>query len=103
MTYESNCDRNKTLSLEEHFNTIELYLSDIIIDLQESDTRKLQLTIAVNFMSSKDAEEERVTHSIRENIIKFMSYNDADEVVHKFFEPLYLRYHRNFEISMEWS
>ena len=101
MKYESNGDRNKTLSLAEYLNTIKRYLRDIIIDLQESDTRKLQLVIAVNFMSSKDAEEERVTHSMRENIIKFTSYNDADEVVHKFFESLYLRYHRNFEISME--
>ena len=101
MKYECNADRNKTLSLAEYLNTIKPYLRDIIIDLQESDTRKLQLVIAVNFMSSKDAEEERVTHSMRENIIKFTSYNDADEVVHKFFESLYLRYHRNFEISME--
>ena len=51
-----------------------------IIDLQNFDTWKIQLTITINFISSKDAEEEHVMHS-RSNSIKFTSYNDADEVV----------------------
>ena len=46
-----------------------------------------QLTIAINFISSKDAEEERVMHSRNSNI-KFTSYNDANEVVDKLFESL---------------
>ena len=33
---------------------------DIIIYLQSSDTWKIQLTIAINFISSKDTEEECV-------------------------------------------
>ena len=60
-------------------------MRNIIIDLQNSDTWKIQLTIAINFISSKDAEEERVIHS-RSNNIKFISYNDANEVVDKLFE-----------------
>ena len=55
-------------------------LRNIIIDLQNSDTWIIQLTIAINFISSKDAEEERVMHSRSDNI-KFASYNDANEVV----------------------
>ena len=31
-------------------------------DLKKSDTQKIQLTIAINFMSSKDNDEERVMH-----------------------------------------
>ena len=54
----------------------------MIIDLKESDTRKIQITIAINFISSKDAEEERVMHS-KNNDIKFSSYNDVNEVVDK--------------------
>ena len=60
-------------------------MRNIIIDLQNSDTWKIQLTIAINFISSKDAEEERVIHS-RSNNIKFISYNDANEVVDKLFQ-----------------
>ena len=34
----------------------------MIIDLRNSDTWKIQLTIAINFVSSKDAKEERIMH-----------------------------------------
>ena len=40
----------------------------MIIDLQESDTCKNQLTNAINFISLKTAEEERVMHSKSDNI-----------------------------------
>ena len=46
-----------------YFNKIKPNLRDIIIDLQSSDTWKIQLTIAINFISSKDAEKEYVMHS----------------------------------------
>ena len=36
--YESNSDRNKDLSLKEYLGKIKTYLSDMIIDLQNSDT-----------------------------------------------------------------
>ena len=48
--YESNGDRNKSLSLEEYLNKIRPYLRDIIIDLQRCDTWKIQLAMAVNFI-----------------------------------------------------
>ena len=31
-------------------------------NLQKSDTWKIQLTVAINFTSSKDVDEERVMH-----------------------------------------
>ena len=37
-------------------------------DLEKSDTCKNQLTIAVNFMSSKDKDEECIMHSKNDNI-----------------------------------
>ena len=41
--YESNGDRNKTLSVEEYLNNISQYLKDIIINiLKKSDTKKIQ-------------------------------------------------------------
>ena len=35
-------------------------MRNIIINLQNSDTWKIQLTIAINFISSKEAAEEHV-------------------------------------------
>ena len=80
MEYESNGDRNRNLSPNEYLNKIELYLRNITIDLQNYNRWKIQLAIAVSFISSKDAEEECVMHS-RNNNIKSTSYKDSNEVV----------------------
>ena len=50
-------DKNNNLLPDKYLNKIKLYLKDIIIDLQSSDTWEIQLTIAINFISSKDTEE----------------------------------------------
>ena len=52
--YESSGNRNKALSVEEYLNKISPYLKDIITNLKKSDTRKIQLTKANNFISSID-------------------------------------------------
>ena len=39
--YESNGDRNKTLSVGKYFNKIRPYLKDIINNLKKSDTWKI--------------------------------------------------------------
>ena len=61
--YKSNGDRNKTLLVEEYLNKIRPYLKDIINNLKKCETWKTQLTIANNFISSKDNDEEHVMHS----------------------------------------
>ena len=43
------------------------YLRDNTIYLQ-SDTWKIQLTIAINFISSKDVDEKHLMHSKNDNI-----------------------------------
>ena len=45
--YESNGDKNSNVSLDEYLIKIKPYLKDIIIDLESSDTWKIQLTIAI--------------------------------------------------------
>ena len=77
-------------------------MRDIIIDLQSSDAWKIQLTIEINFISSKDTEEERVMHSTSDNI-KFTPYNDAEKVVQELFESLRSKYQDNLETSMRES
>ena len=54
----------------------------MIIDFQNSDTWKIQLTIAINFISLKDGEKERVMHSSSDNI-NFTTYSDANDVIEK--------------------
>ena len=40
---ESNGGRNKNSSLKQYLGKIKFYLKDIVVDLQESDTWKIQL------------------------------------------------------------
>ena len=78
---------------------IKPYLRDIINNLQKSDTWKIQLTIAINFISSKDVDEEHVRHSKSDNV-EFMLYNDVNEVFNELFESLLSRYKIALETSM---
>ena len=96
---DSNGDKNRNLSLDEYLNKIRPYLRNITLDLQNSDTWKIQLKITINFISLKDVEEERVMHS-RSNHIKFTSYNDANGIAGEIFESLRSRNQRNLETSM---
>ena len=77
---ESNSDRSKTLSVEEYLNKIRPYLKDIINNHKKSDTWKIQLTIANNFIFSIGNDEERVIHSTSNNIA-IMINDEADEVI----------------------
>ena len=52
-----NCDKNKMLSGKEYLDEIKPYLKDIINNLRQSDTRKILLAIAINFISSNDMME----------------------------------------------
>ena len=73
-----------------------------IINLQNSDARKIQLTNAINFISSKHAEEERVMHSSSGNI-EFTPYSDANDIIDKLFKSPCSRYQENLETSMKGS
>ena len=55
--YESNGDKNNSFLLDEYLYETKPYLKDIIIDLQSSDTWKIQLTITIKFISSTGSEE----------------------------------------------
>ena len=48
---------------QKYLDKINPYLSNIVIDLQEYDTWKVLLTIAISFISRKHVDEERLMHS----------------------------------------
>ena len=63
-------------------------MRNIIINLQKSGTWKVQLAIAINFISSKDADEEQVMH-LESNNIELMTYGNANNIVDELFESLF--------------
>ena len=77
--YESNSDRNRTISVVEYLNKIRLYLKDIITNLKKSNTWKIQLTIADNSIFSIDNDEEHVMLLQNDNI--GIMINEADKAI----------------------
>ena len=100
--YESNDDKNRNLSLDEYLKKIAHYLRNIIINLQNSDSWKIQLTIVINFISSKDVDKDLVMHSKSDNI-EFTSCNDANEIIDEPFKSLHSKHQENLETSMKGS
>ena len=84
--YESSNNKNKKLSVEEYLNKIGPYLKDIN-NLEESETLKIQPTIAINFVSCIDNDEEHVMNSKTDNI-EILIYDKANEVIKKLFNEL---------------
>ena len=76
-------------------------MRDIIINLQKYDTWKIQLTIAINVISSRDVDEEREMHS-KSDYTKFMIYDNAN-FVDELFQLTLSRYQIGLKISMRGS
>ena len=73
-------------------NKIRPYLKDIINNLKKSDIWKIQLTIANNFISSIDNDEEREMHS-KSDDIELMINDEAEEPL----DSLKNQYQNNLE------
>ena len=70
-------------------------MKDILNNFKTSDTWKIQLTIAINFISSHNINEEHVLHS-KSDSIEIKIYDKADE-------SLFQRYQIGRETSMKGS
>ena len=70
--------------------------------LKKYDTRKIQSAIAkIDFMSSKDNDEECVMHS-RDNI-NIINNDKTDEVIEELFQSLLPRYQTGLKTSIKGS
>ena len=79
--------------------SFKLCLKDIINDLKTSGTWKIPLTIAINFISSKnDNYEERKMHLKKHEIVM---NDEADENIGELFESFRKRYYNKFEESIK--
>ena len=63
---------------------------------------KIQLTTAINLMSSKDSTETRTMHSTSDNI-EIMIGSKTDETIVELFESLLQKYQKGLEQSMKGS
>ena len=81
--YESIGDKDKTLTIKEYLDMIRPYLSDIINDHKTQGEWKIQLTITINFISSKDSHETRTMH-IKNLITEIMMGSEQMKLLKNF-------------------
>ena len=118
--YESKGDKEKNLSLKEYLYMIKPYLSDMINDHKTPmnlrvDSRnevindetqfgewKIQLIMAINFISYKDSKETRTMHTTSDNI-EIMKDSKTDDIINELFESFLRNYQGRLKESIRGS
>ena len=116
--YESKGNKDKLLAISEYLDIIRPYLSNMINDhktqgewrIHSGNTiikhknqseRKIQLTMAINFISSKsDSDEAPRTMRTKSNNVETMMDSETDKIIEALFESLLERYQEGLEKSM---
>ena len=78
------------------------YLRDLIIDYKTQGKWKIQLTMSINFISSKDSDETRNLHT-KINNIEIIMGNETDEIIDELFETFSQNYQKDLEESTRGS
>ena len=93
--YESRGDKDKKLSVKQYLYKIMLYLRDIINDHKairnESKEWKIQITMHVNFISSKDTGEIRTIFARSDNE-EIRLGNETDDIIKELFNSFLNNY-----------
>ena len=114
--YESKGNKGKILTPSEYLDMIRSYLSDIINDHKtqgewriHSDNTiikhktqsewKIQLTMAINFIPSKDSDAICTMHA-KSNYVEIMTGSETNEIITDLFKPILQRYQEGLEESM---
>ena len=112
--YERRGDKDKILTVNEYLDLIRPYLSDMInnhktqgtcrihagnkrIEHKTQNEWKIQLTMAISFISSKpNSDETHIMHAKSDNIEIIMG-SKTDEVIEELFKSLHQRYQQGLE------
>ena len=78
------------------------YLNDLINNLKTQGEWKIQLIMAINFLSSKDSDETHIMHTKSRNI-GILICDEANNITNKLFESLLRRYQEGLENKMRGS
>ena len=76
-----------------------IHSGDDVIDYKPGREWKTQLTMIINFMSSKDSDEV-CTKDTKSNSIEIMMGNETDKIIEKHFESLFQKYDEGLEEKM---
>ena len=118
--YGSKGNKNKILTINEYHDMTRPYLTDIINNhktqgewkihsgntITQYKTQgewKIHLTMAINFISSKEDSDETRTMRTKSDNIEIMMGSEIDEIIKELFKFLLLRYKKGLGESMRGS
>ena len=101
--YESREDKDKILTISEYLDMIGPYLVDMINDYKAKSEWKIQLTMVINFISSKPGSDETPIMYTKGINIEIMIGSDTNEVSGELFKSLLQKYQENLEEKMSGS
>ena len=82
---------------------LRVHSSNEVIDYEtQFGEWKIQLTMSINFISSKDSDETRNMHTKSDNI-EIMMGSKTDDIIDELFESFLQKYHEGLEESMTGS
>ena len=94
--------KTKLYSLTVYLDKIEPYLNDLIDNQKTQGEWKIQLTMAINFISSEDSDETRTMHAKSDNI-EILIGNEINESIEQLFKSLLQRYQKGLEEKIRGS
>ena len=94
--------KTKLYSLTIYLDKIEPYLNDLIDNQKSQGEWKIQLTMAINFISSEDSDETRTMHAKSGNI-EILIGNEINESIEQLFNSLLQRYQKGLEEKIRGS
>ena len=100
--YQSNGDRDKSISIARYLNNIREYLRKLIGSTKKNGEWKIQLIMKINFISSRNFIESRDMYSKSDNFEIMMGTN-TNEIIRDLFNSILRRYQGGLQESMRGS
>ena len=98
MKAEKDKDKEKRLSVKQYLNKITQHLYDLINDHRIARrVWKIQISMRVNFISSKDTGETRTIYVWSDNV-SIMQGNDTDDIIRELFRSFLHNYQEELKI-----
>ena len=93
--YESRGNKGKILTVNEYLDIIRPYLRDVINDHKTQSEWKIQLTMEINFISSKpDSDETRIMHAKSINT-EITVGSETNEIIEELLKSVLQRYKKD--------
>ena len=93
--YESRGNKGKILTVNEYLDIIRPYLRDVINDHKTQSEWKIQLTMEINFISSKpDSDETRIMHAKSINT-EITIGSETNEIIEELLKSVLQRYKKD--------